>query len=109
MLFLNPGNIIGSSPFIRPSMLHVTIVRYKGLIPKQDLVDFTRSLSGIFEMLVGKTTRVELKNRGDWSFGIDESLSEMCNVLVKSAFVFGKKYQLWSDPWESNGWHVSWH
>ena len=109
VLFLNPENIIASSPFIRPEIWHVPIVRYKGNIPKNDLAIFARKLSGVFNSLVDMPTRIELTNRGDWSFGVDQSTTEICDVLVKSAEMFGKKYSLVTDPWESEGRHVSWH
>ena len=44
-----------------------------------------------------------------WSFGVDQETTEICDVLVKSAEMFGKKYSLVTDPWESEGWHVSWY
>ena len=106
---MNPQNIIPSSPFLRPEILHVTIVRYKGNIPKNGLAIFTRNLSGIFNSLVNIPTRIELTNRGGWSFGVDQETTEICDVLVKSAEMFGKKCSLVTGPWGSSGWHVSWH
>ena len=109
MLFLHPPNIVASSPFIRPEILHVTIVRCRGDIPKNDLAIFASNLSGVFDSLVDIPTPIELTNRGDWTFGVDQSRKDICDVLVKGAEMFGNKCGLTTTPWESSGWHVSWH
>ena len=45
MLFLDPENIIASSPFIRLEILHVTIVRYKGYLhPEKGAREFHQEL-----------------------------------------------------------------
>ena len=85
MLRLNPQSISMRVPFLRPHLLHITVVYLDSRVrvPQEVLETVRHAVQGVLDALIGDIWWIQLdRDTGkSWNFSIDDGAKEICKTL----------------------------